>query len=271
MMRSLWTAASGMRTQQMYVDSISNNIANVNTSGFKKERMEFRSLFYETLTPATLNEDGIGTPVGIQMGHGVRAAANYKDFSQGSLDINNNPLDFSIEGDGFFVVRDVDGEMLYTKQGSFKVALVNNGLRLVTSDGYAVMTDDNQTIDFDGNFLAANLSVDSLGTLVYLESDETVTDLGYKVGLAQFKNPAGLDSIGGTYYKPTAASGDPEFEDNGASMSPSKLTQGAVESSNVQIVDEMVKMIVAQRAYELNSRSIQTSDDMLRLVNQLKR
>lgn len=271
MMRSLWTAASGMKTQQLYVDSIANNIANVNTSGFKKENMEFRSLFYETLTPASVNEEGIGSPVGIQIGHGVRAGANYKDFTQGSLDVTNNPLDFSLEGDGFFMVRDFNGEMIYTKQGSFKTALVGNGLRLVTSDGYPLITTDGNTIDFDGSFNASNLSIDASGKLMYVNSDDSVTDLGYQIGLVQFKNPAGLDCIGGTYYNTTLASGEPTLEADDGDLEPTKLTQGAVESSNVQIVEEMVKMIVAQRAYEMNSKSIQTSDDMLSLVNQLKR
>lgn len=271
MMRSLWTAASGMKTQQLYVDSISNNIANVNTSGYKKENMEFRSLMYETLSPASTNEEGVGRPVAIQIGHGVRAVANYKDFTQGSVDITNRPLDFSIDGDGFFVVEDINGEPMYTKQGSFKTSIVGNNLRLTTSDGYPVLTTGGNYIDFDGNFLATNLSIDSLGNLAYTSEDGNAESLNIKIGMAQFKNPAGLDAIGGTFFKSTSASGEAQMEGTNAVVASSSITQGTVEASNVQVVEEMVKLIVAQRAYEMNSKSIQTSDDMLSLVNQLKR
>lgn len=270
MMRSLWTAASGMKTQQLYVDSISNNIANVNTSGFKKENMEFRSLFYESLSPASTNEEGVGRPVGIHIGHGVRTVANYKDFTQGSVDITNRPLDFSIDGEGFFVVEDINGNQMYTKQGSFKTSIVGNQLRLTTSDGYPILSNTGDYIDFEGSFLATNLSIDSLGNLGYAGDDGNSESLNMRVGLVQFQNPAGLDAIGGTFYHSTSASGEARYEGTG-NITSSNLTQGTVEASNVQVVEEMVKLIVAQRAYEMNSKSIQTSDDMLSLVNQLKR
>jgi len=270
-MRSLWTAASGMKSQQLYVDSIANNIANVNTAGFKKDVMEFRSLFYETLSPAFIDENGVGKPVGVQIGHGVRTGANYKDFSQGSLDVTNNPLDFSLEGNGFFMVQDVNGDTMYTKAGAFKVSIQDDQLRLVTSDGYAVLSTDGEPIDFDSGFKASNLTIDSLGNMSYVNPDQTITDLGYQIGIVQFKNPAGLSSIGGAFYKESSASGGPTFEANDATLSKTLTTQGTMEASNVQVVEEMVKMIVAQRAYEMNSKSIQTSDDMLALVNQLKR
>jgi flagellar basal-body rod protein FlgG len=271
MMRSLWTAASGMKSQQLYVDSIANNNANVNTAGFKKDVMEFRSLFYETLSPAFIDENGIGKPVGVQIGHGVRVGANYKDFSQGSLDVTNNPLDFSLEGNGFFMVEDVNGDTMFTKQGGFKISIVDDQLRLVTSDGYSILSTDGDPIDFDSGFLATKLTIDSLGNMSYINPDQTISDLGYQLGIVQFKNPAGLSSIGGAFYKETSASGGPIYEAENDELQKTLTAQGSIEASNVQVVEEMVKMIVAQRAYEMNSKSIQTSDDMLALVNQLKR
>lgn len=269
MLRAMWTAASGMKSQQMYIDSIANNLANVNTVGFKKESMEFKSLFYETLRSSSVDEEGNGIPVSLQIGHGVRASANVKNFSAGNLDTTNNPLDFAITGDGFFVVQDLNGNNLYTKNGSFKLAVMQDGLRLVTSDGYSVLSSDGEPIEFEDGFLPSTLAVDSLGNMSIIR-DDTVEDLGIRFELAQFRNPAGLDAVGGSYYKMTAASGEPLLESEDELVL-STINQGTLEGSNVQVVEEMVKMIIAQRAYELNSKAIQTSDDMLGVANSLKR
>lgn len=271
MIRSLWTAASGMKTQQMYVDSIANNLANVNTIGYKKEGMEFKSLFYETLREsAAPDENGNGTPVSLQVGHGVRAIANVKNFSQGSIETTNNPLDFSIDGNGFFSIQDSNGDTVYTKEGSFKISLMEDAIRLTTSDGYAVLNTEGEPIELENDFLSENLVVDTLGNLKYM-TPEGAQDLGIQMGIVQFRNTPGLDAIGGSYYKKTGASGEALFEANEDDLVKSKVSQGSLEASNVQVVEEMVKMIVAQRAYELNSKAIQTSDDMLGLANNLKR
>lgn len=270
MMRSLWTAASGMKSQQLYVDSIANNLANVNTTGYKKEGMEFKSLFYETLRQSGINEDGTGSPVSLQVGHGVRAVANVKNFSQGSIDTTNNPLDFSIDGNGFFMVQDVNGEALYTKAGAFKLSILDDVVRMTTSDGNYVLNTEGEPVEFDENFLPDNMEVDGQGNIFYI-TEEGPVNLDIQIALAQFRNVAGLDAVGGSYYKTTTASGEAILEIDNDELPKSKVLQGTLEASNVQVVDEMVKMIVAQRAYELNSKAIQTSDDMLSLANNLKR
>lgn len=270
MLRSLWTAASGMKTQQMYVDSIANNLANVNTGGYKKESMEFKSLFYQTLRESGVDANGNGSPVSLQVGHGVRAIANVKNFSQGSLETTNNPLDFSIDGNGFFAVQNQNGETIYTKAGAFKISLMEDSIRLATSEGYPVLNTEGQPIELDNNFSATNLLVDSLGKMSYM-TPEGAQDLDIQMGVVQFRNPAGLDSIGGGFYNSTGVSGQPIYEANDEEIKKSRVSQNTLEASNVQVVDEMVKMIVAQRAYEVSSKAIQTSDDMLGLANNLKR
>lgn len=270
MIRALWTAASGMKSQQMYVDSISNNLANVNTIGYKKESMEFKSLFYETLRASGIDENGNGSPVSLQVGHGARAVANVKNFTQGSLQTTNNPLDFFIEGDGFFRIRDLNENDMYTKSGAFKIAILDDVIRLVDSEGNSVIGADDEPIEFDNTFLPEKLVVNSLGDIGYM-TEEGVEDLGINLGLVQFRNVAGLDAIGGSNYRATVASGEAILEVDDEEIPQSKIIQNALEASNVQVVDEMVKMIVAQRAYELNSKAIQTSDDMLGLANNLKR
>ena len=270
MMRALWTAASGMKTQQMYVDSIANNIANVNTAGYKKENMEFKSLFYETLRESGLDENGFGRPVSLQIGNGVRASVSSKQFTQGSIEMTGNPLDFSLEGSGFFMIRGIDGDPIYTKQGSFKLSLFDDALTLVTSDGYPILDAEGEIITFDGNYITDNIAVDQEGNFTYVTADGT-EDLGIQLGVAQFRNPAGLDALGGTFYKQTNASGEPIIEADNDEIEKSVITQRSVEASNVQVVEEMIKMIVAQRAYEMNSKAIQTSDDMMGLANNLKR
>lgn len=267
MIRSLWTAASGMKTQQMYVDSIANNLANVNTTGYKKEGLEFKSLLYQTLRES--GTDGNGSPVSLQVGHGVRAVASVKNFSQGSLETTDNPLDFSIEGDGFFQIQDDSGNILYTKNGAFKVALIGDVIGLTTAEGYMVLDTEGDPIEFDSSFAADNLVSDSQGNLTYT-TPTGIEDLDIQIGIVQFKNPEGLDAVGGSFYKSTGASGEAVLEIDDTDLTSSKVSQKTLEASNVQVVDEMVKMIVAQRAYEMNSKAIQTSDDMMGLANNLK-
>ena len=269
MMRALWTSAAGMKTQQLNVDTIANNLANVNTVGFKKERLEFKSLLYETIKHAGDVRAG-GSPVNLQVGHGVKAVSSVKSFSQGSLEQTENPLDFAVEGRGFFVVRNTNGDEVYTKDGSFKISVVDDEIMLVTNEGLPVMSTEDEPILFDQNIIMSNLSMASDGTFQYVEDGETI-DLGIRFKVVQFKNEAGLHSLGDNFYKETIASGEPLAEHENEDLVRSNIVQGMLETSNVQVVEEMVRLIVAQRAYEINSKSIQTADTMLGQANDLKR
>ncbi|MGO9308696.1 MAG: flagellar basal-body rod protein FlgG [Spirochaetia bacterium] len=264
MMRSLWTAASGMTGQQFNIDTISNNLANVNTTGFKQMRADFEDLLYQTLklagTPAT--EDTV-VPTGVQVGHGVKPGATQEIFTQGALQSTGNPADLAIEGEGFFRVIQFDGTYGYTRDGSFKID--SNG-QLVTSDGYKLTPEVILPEGFINDSLA--ISQDGRITVKVAGSDDPV-EVG-QLELYRFVNPAGLEAIGQNLLKVTNATGDPipgrpGFDGMG------KVQQRFLEMSNVSVVKEMVNMIVAQRAYELNSRAIQTSDSMLATATSLKR
>jgi flagellar basal-body rod protein FlgG len=264
MVRSLWTAATGMNGQQANIDTVSNNLANVNTTGFKKQRTEFEDLIYQTVktagTPAT--EDTI-TPVGVQMGHGVRVASTLRMFDQGSLQSTGNISDVAIQGEGFFRVLQYDGSYAYTRDGSFKI---DANRQLVNSNGLKVLPE----ITFPEGYRqdTINISQDGRVTVRVADLDDPV-DVG-QVELYKFQNPAGLSAIGENLYKQTPASGTsiagrPGFEGFGKSI------HKFLEMSNVSTVSEMVNMIVAQRAYEFNSKAIQTSDSMLQTAASLKR
>ena len=266
MVRSLWTGASGMIGMQHNVDTISNNLANVNTHGYKKQRADFEDLIYQTVkiagTPAT--EDTV-VPVGIQMGHGVKLADTQRVFSQGSLQATEVPTDMAIAGDGFFRIQMYDGSWAYTRNGNFKV---DSEGRMVTSNGYWLLPD----IIMPEGFLPEKITVTQDGrvSVIVPQIDENNPIEVGRVELYRFSNPVGLSTIGENLFKMTQASGDPipgrpGFEGMGT------LQQRFLEMSNVAIVQEMVNLIVAQRAYEFNSRTIQTSDNMLGTATQLKR
>ena len=262
MFRSLWTAASGMQAQALNIDVISNNLANVNTSGFKKSRAEFQDLLYENVRPAGVSSaSGTQIPTGIQLGHGTRPVAVQKMFAQGNYKHTQNKLDLAIEGDGFFQVVQTNGDIGYTRAGAFKMDSTG---RVVTADG--LLMEPEITIPTDATSVAVGID----GTVSVLQAGATEpTEIG-TIQLAKFVNPAGLSSIGRNLYVPTGASGtattgtagDGEF---------GTIAQGYLEMSNVSVVDAMVNMITAQRAYEINSKSIQTADDMLSVANNLKR
>ena len=264
MMRSLWTAASGMTGQQFNIDTISNNLANVNTTGFKKNRADFEDLLYQTSRiagpPAT---EQTTVPTGIQVGHGVKVAATQKMYEQGALESTSNVSDIAIQGEGFFRVMMLDGTYGYTRDGSFKID--SNG-QLVTSNGYRVMPEITLPDDFVRNSLT--ISQDGRVTVKVAGSDDPV-EVG-QMELYRFVNPAGLKAVGENLLKVTNASGDPIGGRPGISGM-GKTIQKFLEKSNVSVVKEMVNMIVAQRAYELNSKAIQTSDTMLGIANNLKR
>jgi flagellar basal-body rod protein FlgG len=270
-MRSLWTAASGMTSQQLNVDSIANNLANVNTYGYKRERVEFKTLLYETMKRASMDPaNQTGRPVNLQVGHGVRPIAVSRIFTMGNLVRTDNPQDFAIEGEGFFVATR-NNELLYTKDGSFKLAPTNDGLMLTTSEGYPILSTDEEPIIFDFDIVFEDITIDETGTLYHILDSTTIVPLGYQIMLVQFPNVQGLEGIGHNLLRETTASGAPLSEADGEVNRTSRLVQGMLEMSNVQIADEMVNLIVAQRAYELNSRAITTSDDMLQTANNLKR
>ncbi len=267
MMRSLWTAASGMKAMQFSVDTISNNLANVSTTAFKKEKAEFEDLLYVSMQKAYSAENA-GRPVNLQVGHGVVSRATVRDFSSGNLEQTSNKLDMAIEGNGFFSVRGADGNIYYTRDGSFKVGMTDEGKMLTTSKGYPVLDQDGLEIYFDGDM--ANYEIQPSGEITMKDPETGVTlPTGQYIGLYQFDNPLGLEATGGNLYRSNSATGEPliDFE----TENPSTIHNYFLESSNVQVVEEMVKLITAQRAYELNSKAITTSDEMLQTANNIRR
>ncbi len=262
MMRALHTAASGMYAQQLNIDTISNNLANVNTTGFKRSRVEFQDLIYQSLQ-ATGSVRNLNTvvPNELRVGHGVKSVGIEKMHSQGAPAVTNNPLDLLIEGEGFFKLRRADDSIAYTRDGSFKRS--PDG-RIVNSDGYSL--DPDLTIPEDT--LDISVSPDGL-VEVRVVGSNNLDEIG-QVELVRFSNPEGLRPIGKNLYIETDASGQPilgiaDAEGFGA------IQQGFLESSNVSVVEEMVGLIVAQRAYEINSKAIRTAEELLSLANNLKR
>ena len=262
MIRSLYTAATGMSAQQKNIDNTANNLANVNTAGFKKGRIIFEDLMYQELKAAgSLTATGILHPTGIQTGMGVNVVAIEKIFSQGSFQYTENPLDIMIEGDGFFQIQLPDGTIGYTRQGAFKIDA--NG-DIVTPQGYLLFPN----INIPENALELSISQDGIWS-VYLPGDIQETELG-QIEITRFINPAGLKSLGENLYIESGASGAPQVSIP-ATDGFGALRQFFLEMSNVNVVDEMVNMITAQRAYEMDSKAIQTSDEMLQIANGLKR
>lgn len=264
MMRSLWTAASGMTGQQFNIDTISHNLSNVNTTGYKKTRADFEDLLYQNLRMAGTPSTSISNyPTGIHVGLGVKPAATQKIFVQGSLQNTNNNKDLAIEGEGFFKVILYDGSEAYTRDGTWKVD--SNG-QMVNSNGYKMEPE----IIFPEGFLHDSISISKDGVVTCKTgASDDIIEVG-TIELNRFVNPAGLTSIGGNLYKVSEASGDP-ISGQPAFNGMGKLHQGFIEMSNVQVVEEMVNMIVAQRAYDLNSKAIITTDAMLATAVNLKR
>jgi len=260
MLRALYSSAAGMESQQLNLDVISNNLANVNTGGFKKSKIEFQDMLYQT-TRAAGSEQGGGNqlPTGLQIGHGSRAVATSKVFTQGELTQTGERLDVAIQGDGFFEVQLPDGTRAYTRDGALKTA--SDG-RVTTSDGLVVQS--------------GFQPIPSGTTSVSISTNGEVTTNGangtqnFKLQLIRFANPAGLESMGRNLYRETAASGTPETgsaDENGFGS----FQQGFLEMSNVKVVEEMVRMIIAQRAYEVNSKAVQAADEMMQQSNNLRR
>ncbi|CAB1068079.1 flagellar basal body rod protein FlgG [Alkalispirochaeta odontotermitis] len=262
MIRSLWASATGMNAQALNLDVISNNLANVSTAGFKKSRAEFQDLLYETIRPAgTSSSQSTQVPTGIQLGHGTRPSTVVKIFSQGELEQTKNELDLAIEGDGFFQIAMPSGETAFTRDGGFK--LDSEG-RIVNPDGFALEPEISIPTD------TVSISVGMDGTVSVLQAGETTpTEVG-TIELARFVNSAGLISVGKNLHIPSEASGD-AMTGTAGEEGLGTIAQGFLERSNVTVVEEMVSMITAQRAYEANSKSIQTADEMLAIANNIKR
>lgn len=262
MIRSLFTAATGMGAMQQNINVIANNLANVNTLGFKRSRAEFQDLLYQTFrVPGTQTPNGTQVPVGIQVGMGTKLAAVSKLFTQGDFQQTGNELDMAIQGKGFFQVLQSDGTVAYTRQGTFR--LDSNG-QLVTADGEPM--EPPITIPSD----AMLLSISQNGEVSVTQPGSATPNVVGTIELANFVNSAGLLSMGRGLYQETDASG-PAITGQPGENELGELQQGFVESSNVNVVEELTNMILAQRAYELNSKAIITSDEMLQTANNTKR
>ena len=262
MIRALKTAATGMRAQQLNVDNIANNLANINTTGFKRTKLEFQDLFYQTTrAPGGIVRQGVERPTSLEVGYGAIPVATPRIFSQGELLPTSNPLDVAINGDGFLRVLLADGTYAYTRDGALKLS--GDG-RLVTSDGEII---DPEISIPEGT---TEIMIARDGTVGVRVGNETEAGEVGRIEVVRFLNPAGLRAIGRNLLVETPAAGDPipgtpGLEGNG------EIYQGYLETSNVEIVEEMVNMIVAQRAYEINSKAIKTADDMLAVVNNIAR
>lgn len=261
MIRALYTAASGMTAQQLNVDNIANNLANANTAGFKMRRAQFQDLMYQSLIqPGAASSQQTTMPAGLQLGLGTRAASNEIIFTQGAFTQTNNPLDVVIQGNGFFQIRQANGQIAYTRNGNFQ--LDRNG----------------NVVDANGNPLepqitlpstAQNVTIAQDGTVSFTLPNQTATQKAGQIQLANFANPAGLNSIGNTLFTATDASGDPQVGTPGGTEGLGTLMQGYSEQSNVDVVEEFVNLIQSQRAYEANSRVVKAADEMYQQMNQI--
>ncbi|MBF0498959.1 MAG: flagellar basal-body rod protein FlgG [Candidatus Riflebacteria bacterium] len=262
MMRCLYSATTGMKAQELNIDVLSNNLSNVTTTGFKKNRVDFQDLIYQTTKePGAPVSTGNNYPVGIQLGHGVRAVATQKVFSEGELQQTDNPLDVVIQDKGFFQVQMPNGDIAYTRDGAWK--LTSTG-QVVTSDGYNIIP--SMTIPQN----AIGINITPSGVLAVKMPNQVDLQVIGQIETADFVNPAGLKAIGRNLLIPSGSSGDPIVGVPGT-QELGELQQGFIEMSNVKVVEEMVNMIVAQRAYEANSKTIQTADSMLQMANNLRR
>jgi flagellar basal-body rod protein FlgG len=261
-MRALWTAATGMHAQQLTLDVIAHNLANVQTNGFKRSRVDFQDLVYHTLqVPGTASAQGNELPSGFQVGHGSRAVATHRLFIGGDLQPTGNPLDLAVEGEGFFQITQPNGELAYTRAGAFKK---DSQGRLVTPEGFPLEPE----ITIPDDALSVSIGVD--GTVSVQQPGVVQPQQVGTIELTRFVNPAGLESVGHNLFLPTQASGDPTPGTPGQEGF-GTLLQSFIEGSNVNVVEEMVNLISGQRAYEISSRAIRTADEMMQTANNLVR
>jgi flagellar basal-body rod protein FlgG len=259
MLRALYSAAAGMNAQQNNLDVIANNLANVNTTGFKKTKIEFQDLLYETQRAAGSDQgSGNQLPTGVQIGHGSQVVATSKIFTTGELSSTGGQLDVAIQGDGFFEVQLPDGTKAYTRDGALKTDSTG---KVVTSDGLPIQGFQPVPAGTTSISIAAN------GEVTYTGASGSSN---FRIQLVRFANPAGLDAMGRNLYRETAASGTAELG-NPSENGYGSLAQGYLELSNVKVVEEMINLIVAQRAYEVNAKAVQASDEMMQMGNNLRR
>jgi len=261
MIRALYSAASGMNAQEMNVDNIANNLANANTGGYKMRRAQFQDLMYQNmLQPGAAAGAQTIVPAGLQLGLGTRAASNEIIFTQGNFTETDNPLDLTIQGNGFFQILRSDGTLAYSRAGAFQLNANGN------------------IVDSNGDLLQPQITIPSTAQTITVALDGTVSftipgqiaaQKAGQIQLALFQNPAGLNSLGNTLYQPTDASGDPQVGNPGGPEGNGTLLQGYLEQSNVSVVEEFVNLIQSQRAYEANSRVVKAADEMYQQVNQL--
>jgi flagellar basal-body rod protein FlgG len=263
MIRALYSAASGMTAQQMNVDNIAHNLANANTTGFKARRAQFQDLLYQSVVqPGSAAGQQSVVPTGLQVGLGTRPSSNEIVFSQGNFAQTDNPLDLVIQGRGFFQVRRPSGELAYSRAGSFHLDRDGN---MVTGDGLPL--EPQITLPAD----AQSISIAQDGTVSYTQPNQTAAQQAGQIQLANFPNPAGLNSLGGNLFNPTDASGDPTVGVPGGQEGLGTVMQGYLEQSNVSVVEEFINLIVAQRGYEASSKVVQAADQMYQQVNNLAR
>ncbi|MGA3100088.1 MAG: flagellar basal-body rod protein FlgG [Bryobacteraceae bacterium] len=261
MIRALYSAASGMTAQQLNVDNISNNLANSNTVGYKARRAEFEDLVYQSVVqPGSAAGQSTQVPTGLQVGLGTRASSNEIIFTEGNFVETDNPLDLVIEGRGFFQVQMPSGQLAYTRAGSFHLDHDGN---IVTADGNPLQPQITLPAD------AQQISIGQDGTVSYTQPNQTASQQAGQIQLANFQNPAGLNSLGGNLYAPTDASGQPVVGSPGGQEGLGAVLQGYQEQSNVSVVSEFINLIVAQRAYEANSKVVTAADNMYQEVNSL--
>ncbi len=263
MIRALYSAGSGMNAQQMSIDNIANNLANANTTGFKARRTQFQDLLYQSfLQPGSAASAQTTIPSGLQLGLGTRPSANSIIFTQGNFQETDNPLDLVIQGKGFFQIKQPDGTLAYTRDGSFQLDKSGN------------------MVDANGNPLepaiaipaqATSVTIASDGTVSYTQEGTTAAQVVGQIQLANFPNPGGMNSVGAGLFLPTDASGEPVVANPGSTEGVGTLQQGYIEDSNVSVVEEFINMISSQRAFEANSKVVKAADDMLSQVNGLTR
>ncbi len=263
MIRALYSAGSGMTAQQMNIDNIAHNLANSNTIGFKMRRTQFQDLMYQNFVqPGAAAGSQTVVPSGLQLGLGTKPVANEISFAQGDFSATTNPLDMVIQGRGFFQVRRASGELAYTRAGAFHLDRDGN---MVTADGEAL--EPQITIPPE----AQSITIAADGTVSCSLPGQSGAQLAGQIQLANFANPAGLNSLGKNLYTPTDASGEPTVGNPGGQEGTGTLLQGYVEQSNVSVVEEFINMIVSQRAYEANSKVVRAADEMYQQVNNITR
>ncbi|HUU70857.1 MAG TPA: flagellar basal-body rod protein FlgG [Planctomycetota bacterium] len=261
MIKALYTSATGMKGQQTYIDVIANNLANMNTTSFKRSRVDFHDLLYdERVAPGSQSMEGIEIPTGLQIGSGVTAASTTKVFSPGTPEQTDRDLDVCIKGDGFFQV-DMNGTTVYSRDGAFRL---NSSRQIVTADGYLLYPPITVASD------VVKIHIGQDGTVSGVKADGSVVNSG-QITLATFANPSGLKALGSNLFQPTPASSDATQNITPGLSGTGELEQGFLERSNVDVVVELVNMITAQRAYEVNARAIRSTDDMLATTNNMTR